>query len=271
MAQKAQKETFLTPVGRLVGGSFTELNKKDHKGRDLAPEKYNWWAGLAFPKTAANWWEEPGELGVMFQAILRAANSWYVNGETQSPDFAWKIHNGDDPKHAGKTGYAGHWVVGFSRNVQIDQVKVYDTNFKPVIDPNMLKKGFYYRIDGSTSANENTGDQAGMYINMQTVQLCALGDEIVSGPSAETIFGQAPAMQLPTGARPVNVAAPTPAAAPVAAPTPAAAPVKVMTEKAGGATYEQFVAQNWTDEMMIEQGYMVITTPAPGFLTGNGY
>ena len=266
----AQKESFVTPVGRLVGGSFFDINTHDHENKPLAPEKHNWWVGLAFPKTAANWWEEQGELGAVFQAIMRAANSHYVNGEPQQPTFAWKIINGDDPKHASKTGYAGHWVIGFSRNVAIDACPVYNAAYQPVIDKNLAKKGYYYRISGSSVANGRTGNQAGVYINMEMAQLLYAGEEIISGPAPASVFGAAPAM--PEGARPIGVTpAPTPAATPVAAPTPAATPVKVMTEKAGGATYEQFIAQGWNDEQLIANGYMVMTTPAPNFLNGNGY
>jgi len=42
-----------------------------------------------------------------------------------------------------------------------------------------------------------------------------------------------------------------------------------MTEKAAGASYEQFIAQGWTDEQLIAQGYMQApggVTPAPAFL-----
>ncbi|WLJ70337.1 ssDNA binding protein and ssDNA annealing protein [Klebsiella phage Kpn BU9] len=291
-------EKFVTPVGRLVGGSFFDMNTKDNNGRDLDPKKYNWWVGLAFPKTAANWWEEQGELGAVFQAILKAASSHYVAGETQQATFAWKITNGDDPKHATKTGYPGHWIIGFSRNVAIDACPLYNAQFQPVIDKNQAKKGYYYRISGSTSANEATGNQAGVYINMEMAQLLYAGEEIISGPAPASVFGAVPAMPAGAtaiGATPAPVAAPVatpapvaapvatpapvaapvatpaPVAAPVATPAPVAAPVKVMTEKAAGATYEQFVAQGWTDQAMIDQGYMVMTTPAPGFLTGNGY
>lgn len=30
-----------------------------------------------------------------------------------------------------------------------------------------------------------------------------------------------------------------------------------MTATAGGATYESFVAQGWTDDLLIQHGYMV--------------
>lgn len=33
-------------------------------------------------------------------------------------------------------------------------------------------------------------------------------------------------------------------------------PTKVMTDKADGATYDQFVQNGWTDEQLVDQGYM---------------
>ena len=44
------------------------------------------------------------------------------------------------------------------------------------------------------------------------------------------------------------------------------APVKTMTAKANGATYEAFIANGWTDDKMVEGGYMELVTlaaPAP--------
>ena len=74
---------------------------------------------------------------------------------------------------------------------------------------------------------------------------------------------------------PVTSAAPPPAAAPAAAPWAAAPapalvpapvvaePVKTMTAKAAGATYQAFIANSWTDDKMIADGYMILETPAP--------
>lgn len=59
-------------------------------------------------------------------------------------------------------------------------------------------------------------------------------------------------------------AAPAAAAAPAPAPAPApAAPVKKMTEKAAGATYEDFVSEGWTDDAMVAEGYMELVKPTP--------
>ena len=53
--------------------------------------------------------------------------------------------------------------------------------------------------------------------------------------------------------------------APVSAPVTQTAPAKkveptspVMTEKAGGATYPSFIEGGWTDEAMINGGYMTL-------------
>ncbi len=53
----------------------------------------------------------------------------------------------------------------------------------------------------------------------------------------------------------VDVPAPEPEV-PAVPEVPQAAPVKTMTAKAGATTYEQFIANKWTDETLIEHGYM---------------
>ena len=72
----------------------------------------------------------------------------------------------------------------------------------------------------------------------------------------------APATFAPAPEQAAAPAVVAPAAAPAPAPV-AAAPVKTMTAKAAGATYEAFVANGWSDDKMVEQGYMTIETPAP--------
>lgn len=184
----AQSFDFVTPVGRLVSGSFTEVNKTDHQNKPLDPAKYNTFVALAFTKTAANWWDEQGELGAVFTAIRSAAHDHYKGAEFQNAAFAWKIDNGDDPKHAGKDGYPGHWILKFTRYQAIGSCRVYNTANQEIIDPMQLKRGYYYRISGSTKANEQSGNQAGVYMNMNMAQLVGVGQEIVSGPSAAQVF-----------------------------------------------------------------------------------
>ena len=62
---------------------------------------------------------------------------------------------------------------------------------------------------------------------------------------------------------------PPPSAQTAPPPPPPAEKVKTMTEKAGAATYETFIAQGWTDETLVAEGYMTITqAPPPPANTG---
>jgi hypothetical protein len=69
----------------------------------------------------------------------------------------------------------------------------------------------------------------------------------------ETAQLPAPAAEAPTPATPAAPAAPAPAATcPLGAPAG-----HTMTAMANGNTYQSFIAQNWTDELLIQHGYMI--------------
>ncbi len=102
----------------------------------------------------------------------------------------------------------------------------------------------------------------------------AYGPEIISGPDVSACgFGQSP---LPPGASAVPLAAtaPLPVDNGFSAPTPTIpvipnvafagivtppppAPVRTMTALAQGATYEQLIANGWTDALLVSQGLML--------------
>lgn len=69
----------------------------------------------------------------------------------------------------------------------------------------------------------------------------------------------APAVGMPAPAMAPGVGAPSayPSNPAPVAPAPVAPAVPQMTAAAGGATYEQFRAQGWSDEQMRAQGYLV--------------
>lgn len=185
------KQTFLTDVVRLVQGSLHIINTKNHQGVDLSPEKYNWWAGFAFPKTPGinDWKQETGNPTLM--AILKAGQEAYPNGEWQQPTFSWKIKDGDSLDKKGNQHYPGHWIVGFSRNQSIKEVHCYDQMCRNIM-PTSTEKGWYYKIQGSSVGNGCTGAQAGVYVNMDMVQLCIAKPEdiLVSAPDASQVFGE---------------------------------------------------------------------------------
>lgn len=302
------KQTFVTDVYRLVAGSFADQNTVDHEGKPLDPSKYNWWAGLAIPKTPGitDWKQETANPTLM--AILKAGQEAFPNGEWQSPDFSWKITDGD--KYPDRIGYPDHWIVGFSRNQAIGPVPCYDQSCA-LIQPMVTKKGWSYRVSGSSVGNGRTGRQAGVYVNMEMAQLCIANpdDIIITGPSAQQVFGefnggtpvtqqQAPVTQQQAAVTQPQALSLTPAGQGIAPTvealkammptmndqqliaagfvTPAAAVTQVLVITDAGKnlapTIEALKAMMpaMNDDQLISAGFAVKTTPAPGFLAGNG-
>lgn len=62
---------------------------------------------------------------------------------------------------------------------------------------------------------------------------------------------------IPVTPNPGFVQVPPPAPAPMAPPAPPAAPVRQMTAAANGIPYEAYVAQGWTDAMLVQNGLML--------------
>jgi hypothetical protein len=124
-------------------------------------------------------------------------------------------------------------------------------------------------VFGSVAGNKLVPNGTpGVYLNPVAVALVGEGDPIASDVDTTNVgFGAAP---MPVGARPVAAVAPQFAPAPAApvvvvpspaflqpAPPPAPPAGPVMTAKAGGATYAQMIAANWTDALLREHGMML--------------
>lgn len=101
----------------------------------------------------------------------------------------------------------------------------------------------------------------GIAFNLMAVQIV---DPMA--PKLDVAVGMTTDQAVSAFATPAAAAAPTlvPVAAPPAAPhpnfvnnTPTPTPGPQMTEKAAGSTYEQFIAQGWTDETLRANGYMI--------------
>lgn len=254
----APKFQFTTPAGRLVMGSFFDLQKTDHENKALPEERYHWFAGLAIPKTTSNWWDEPAQL---FQAIKQAAQSTYADTLWQSPYFSSKVEDGDG-KNKEREGYAGCWIVKFTRNLfmganRVEGPRMCDTVHNPIIDPMVAKKGYWYGVVGDCQANGKQGSTAGIFVNMSLVQLVAQGPEIITGPSFAQAFAGAQ-FNVPGGvAAPVQPAAapaPSPAPAPAAAAvaprmTPVSEQAKALPDPAA------WYGSGWTDDMLVQHGH----------------
>lgn len=286
---------FTSPVGRFVQGDAFTAQTKDAQGNtrviksgpNAGQPAPQYFMAVAFAKNDPAFPPFLAVLKAQAAADFPALFPQGPNGPCTHPRFSFKVVDGDGvddngKPNAQKEGHAGHWVVRFTSGFA---PKVYPSGkFGPmdqVTDKNLLRRGYYVRIAGTTEGNSNA-QKPGIYVNLQLVEICGYGPEIVSGPDASAAFKAAPV--LPAGAAPTPAAAPAPApqapppvqqaqtgapytgymqqpapAAPPAPPAPPPAAPKlppVMTAKAGGHTYEQYRAQGWTDDQLIAQGLM---------------
>lgn len=263
---------FTSPTGRIVWGDPTKLRQKTDQTTNALRTKADGSPLMACEFGVAYSKADPAT--ATFIALLKAADRAAYPNVCDSPAFADKITDGDStvPNKKGKKpieqdGYAGHWVVGFSRAVgDTPPLKRHDGQRWVDMEPGGLDCGDYVIVGGSTTAN-NSAQSPGMYRNVDMVGFVGKGQRIATGRDADEALGSA-APALPPGATatpqtPAN--APLPSTAPpppydAHLPPPPAPPAPagpVMTAKANGATFEQFVANGWTEETLRANGYIV--------------
>lgn len=258
-------------------------------GPNAGQPTQQYYVGVAFAKTDPAW----PAFYAQIQAVARAGFPQFFDaaGNCTHPAFAWKVIDGDTgfdqngKANNTKEGFPGHYVVRFTSS--FPPKCFYTGRYQPhehIQDKNAIRRGYYVRVAGTVEANGNM-QKPGVYMNLNMVELVAQGKEIVSGPDAAAVFGAAPAPVLPAGATalpgqtaglpaaafaplaappvtpapvpPVVAVAPAPAFVAPPVPVPPAAPAGPrMTAKANGATYESFRAQNWTDDLLRQHGYM---------------
>lgn len=270
---------ILTPVGRMVQGDPFKSRNTNMEGKPLVNQKgeprVEYFFAIAIPKTDPGW-------PAVHQVIQAEAQAGFPGGQFNLDTFSWKIIDGDLPVNAQKEGFPGNWVL---RCTSGWAPKIYTLKGAEIIvNPEELKRGYYIRTLIKVKPNESS-TKPGVYINPVLIERVGFGQEIQSGPDGAQVFGGAPVTQLPPGASATPLASVTPISSgvtpPVATPPPVAAVpppvtppavVHQMTAKAGGATYEQMIAQNWTDALLLEHGMMLNTSPgvqpAPSILNG---
>jgi len=230
---------ILTPVGRLVMGDCFTPQTTDAEGRPLVIKtgpnagqpRVDYYMGIAIPKTDAGWDE-------LYAAIYNEARVSFPNlfdeaGNCLNPKFAFKIIDGDSQipnskgnKPCDREGFPGHWILNFSGGYAPKCYVPNNGDLSLATDPNMVKRGYYVRIYGSVKGN-GSQQQPRIFLNHSMVELVGYGEEIISGPDANAVFGAQPAA-LPAGASATPLAPVQTLAAPVpgqVAPAPIAAPV----------------------------------------------
>ncbi len=226
------------------------------------------------------------------QAFPNAAQSPAFAWKIEDGDSA--IPNKKGRKPCDTEGFAGNWILKFSSGFAPKIYRVEGSGYVPETTPDYVKPGYFVEVNFTVDGN-GSQQQPGVYVNPNIVMFRAYGPEIISGPDVSACgFGQSP---LPAGASVVPLAsvdngfsapAPIPAlpgapviggaipsaagimSAPtipvipnvafagiVAPPPPPPAPVRQLTALAQGATYEQLIANGWTDALLVTQGLML--------------
>jgi len=283
MANKPLQIT--TPVGRLVGGSLYDPKTTDFDGAPLVVKtgpnagkpRVSYDFAVALPKTpgATHWSQEPW--GGPIWALGHAA---FPNGETQRPDFAWKITDGDSTvpnkklkKPCDQEGYPGHWVLWFSSG---QAPRVYNANgTQQLLEKDTVKPGYYVQVFGNVTDNKPS-QSPGIYVNHNMVAFAGVGPEIAFGPDVSAAgFGQGAVLPAGATAYTGQAIAPAPGVPATGAPVPppppppgaVVAPGPVMLPAAQGQTYAALIAGGWTDALLIQHGMMaapaVAAVPPP--------
>ncbi len=288
-----QRTDFITPVGRLVSGSLYKPNLTDAEGKPLVVKsgpnagqpRQDFYFALAIPKGAEQHWSQTP----WGATIFRAGQLGHPQAH-QSPTYAWKCKDGSStvPNRKGKkpcdqAGFPGNWILSFSSGYAPKVVREKGT--VPMLDVDAVNLGDWVEVFGSVGDN-GSQQQPGVFLNHSIVNFVGYGERIATGVDAASVgFGQSAvpagvsAVPMGTGfvappalpgVPPVAAAAPAMVPPVAVAPNPAflmpqapaipvappAAPAHRMTAKAGGAPYESFIAQNWTDPALVQHGYM---------------
>lgn len=219
---------FVSPVMRFVQGDAFEPQTKDAQGNPRVvksgpnagqPAPQFFIAG-AIPKNDPDWPAFEASIKECAAAAFPQLFPQGPHGPCVNPQFSYKIIDGDGIDTTGKPnnqkeGFAGHWIVRFTTAFQPSVFP--QGRYSPldrINDKNLLRRGYYIRVAGTMSGNDNM-QRPGVYMNMQLIEVCGYGPEIISGPDAAEAF-KTPA-RLPAGASPTPVAASAVAAAPLQA------------------------------------------------------
>lgn len=274
--------------GRFVQGDAYKGSDKDADGNpriikngpNAGTPTVQYYMAVAVPKRGTTHWNQTPE-GKQIHALGVQS---FPQGQHATPSFAWKITDGDDAvpnkkgnKPCDQEGFPGCWVFKFTSQFAPRLVYMNNGVLTELPADKPLKCGYQVEVLAEYKSNASV-QQPGLYASQKAVFLAGIGPEIQQGMDlSEVGFGSS---QLPTGfvapdaddmpafnnakqqavthvqSRPdlLNVQDDVPPPDDDDMPPPPSGPT--MTDKAGGKTYEQFIAKGWTDAKLIAAGYM---------------
>lgn len=264
-------------------------------GPNAGQPRVSYWFRLAIQKGSEQHWAQTTwgakiyEVGSKaFPQFAQAPSfAWKIeDGDSAVPNPERK-----GKKNCDQEGWKGHWIMKISGGFAPKIVRQNNGRLEDYSEPDAVKPGHYVEVLFTVASN-GTPTKPGVYLNHSAICFRGFGPEIVSGPDLESVgFGagalppgastmpppsSAPAMPFPqpgvapavpgfpqssapyqtTSASPVTTSPSNPPVIPN--PGFVNGPKRVMLPAANGATYEQFIAQGWTDAQLIAQGLMTI-------------
>lgn len=218
----SNKVQITFPPGRLVDGDIYKPNTTDADGKPLVVKsgpnagqaRVDYYFAVAYPKNGTTHWNQT-EWGKQLWAVGAGAFPQIH----QSPNFAWKITDGDSqvPNTKGRTpasreGFPGHWVVRFGGGYAPRCFRIgANGGFDPMLNEGEIKAGYFVEVAANIEGN-GSSQRPGVYINHSMVVFAAYGQQIILGMTPEQAgFGK---HALPPGAMT------TPPASNMGAPAP---------------------------------------------------
>ncbi len=286
----AEKELLLLPTGRVIGGQINKKvqqykynqQKKESVFNDDGTPKMTYYFQIAIPKNSPELWDNNGNPGILSKYVSCVNRSWPEN--INFDGFSWKIQDGDGTRDGTPNAKTfseharGCYIFTVSSGLEsIPKLIEPDANNNPLETKNVdnFYPGCHVKVGVTLASNGLSGSNAGIYVNPEFVILIRHDDPISStGMSLSEISGhvgtlqqvigsptpvamqQPPASMQPPQQAPVAMQQP-PQQAPVAMQQSQSASVQfTMTPAAKGITRDQYHKAGWTDQQIIENGFM---------------
>lgn len=166
-----------------------------------------------------------------------------------------------DTRFAGKDYYdprfSGWYVLSMSAKAD-DKPAVVDTNLHPIIDANKACAGAVVHVSCGISGYTKGKGGIGGWLNGVMIADEEMPFGRLDGkPSVDQMFASVGGNPATGGHMPSTPTPPPAPSTPTAPPPPPAAPQFIMTDLAQGMSREQWNQAGWSDELLIEHGYMV--------------
>jgi hypothetical protein len=281
---------FTTPPGRIVQGSLYEPITVDINGNKLifktgknkGEERVSYYFALAIPKNNEKHWTET-EWG---KKIWFFVHNHYQNKTPR--DFTWKVDDGDstvpnsnDVKNCDREGFPGNWILRLSNGFPSP---IWDFDLeKRILEEDFVNPGDWVEVNVLMAINDKPNSKQSVFLNHRVIRFNSYGERIQftnKDPKSCGFTGsmigsqspmpttnaqhaefnanisnpQTPPLPYPEILDPKNSSIPMP---PIVPPPPIIPNnKKEMTAKAN-FTYEQYIQNGWTDELLIQNGLVL--------------